>query len=236
MTLSSLAQPYEWILFDADETLFQFNAFLGLNIMFSRYEINFTEQDYQAYEAINRPLWVNYQNGEITAKALQCLRFDVWSERLKVPSEVLNNAFLLVMADICLPLEGAINLLKRLHGKVKLGIITNGFTELQQLRLERTGLTHYFEFIVISEDVGVAKPHPAIFEHALTMMGNPDRKRVLMVGDNPDSDILGGMNVGFDTCWLNSDNRTTPAHITPSHQVASLNELECWLSRKMRFD
>ena len=113
-----------------------------------------------------------------------------------------------------------------LKGHAKLGIITNGFTELQQIRLEATGLDHYFDVLVISEEVGVAKPHPDIFDHALELMGNPPREHVLMVGDNPDSDIVGGINAGLDTCWLNTHRRTAPAGIRPKYEVSSLEDLE----------
>ncbi len=220
---------YAWILFDADETLFQFDAFSGLKLMFSRFDVNFSAQDYQEYQAINQPLWVKYQNHQITAKELQCRRFDLWTNRLNIASEHLNSAFLAAMAEICVPLEGAVSLLEALQGNAKLGIITNGFTELQQVRLERTGLKKHFEFIVISEEVGHAKPHQAIFDHALSIMGNPERQSVLMVGDNPDSDILGGINAGFDTCWFNADSKSTSLHIAPHHQVSSLAELQDWL-------
>ena len=169
---------------------------------------------------------------QITAKELQCRRFDLWAKKLNTVSEDLNSAFLASMAEICAPLEGAVSLLEALQGKVKLGIITNGFTELQQVRLELTGLKKYFDFIVISEEVGHAKPHPVIFDHALSIMGHPERHQVLMVGDNPDSDILGGINAGFHTCWFNVDNRVAPAHIIPHHQVVSLIDLKHWLCGK----
>ena len=81
-------------------------------------------------------------------------------------------------------------------------------------------------YLVISEQVGVAKPHPDIFEHALAAMGTPARDRVLMVGDNPDSDIVGGHLAGLHTCWLNADNKPTPNYINPHYQVASMAELE----------
>jgi putative hydrolase of the HAD superfamily/5'-nucleotidase len=113
-----------------------------------------------------------------------------------------------------------------LKGRAKLGIITNGFVELQQVRLERTGLREHFELLVISEEVGVAKPHRDIFEHALTIMGSPQRDNVLMVGDNPDSDILGGINAGLDTCWFNRENKPIPDGIIPKYQVSSLWGLE----------
>jgi 5'-nucleotidase len=219
-------KTYDWILFDADDTLFHFDAFSGLQLLFSRFDIIFTKQDYDEYQIVNKSLWVEYQNNNITAEQLQNQRFNSWANKLQVLPQNLNTAFLEAMADICIPLVGASSLLAALKGKAKLGIITNGFTELQQTRLERTGLSDYFELLVISEQVGVAKPHVDIFLHALSAMGNPPRELVLMVGDNPDSDILGGINAGLDTCWINVDNRPAPAGITPRYQVSSLLELE----------
>ncbi|BCQ46928.1 hypothetical protein ERHA55_44550 [Erwinia rhapontici] len=124
---------------------------------------------------------------------LQHQRFESWAAKLDVSAQDLNSGFLSAMAEICTPLVGAVDLLNALKGRVKIGIITNGFTALQQARLERTGFLGVFDLLVISEQVGYAKPHPAIFDYALTRMGNPARERVLMVGDNPDSDILGGL-------------------------------------------
>jgi len=217
---------YEWILFDADETLFEFDALRGLKLMFSRLGVDFSDADFSEYQLVNKPLWIQYQDGAISAAELQYQRFQAWAERLDETPKTLNSAFLSAMADICAPLNGAAQLLNALRGKVKLGIITNGFTELQQIRLERTGFRNHFDVLIISEQVGVAKPHPDIFEHALSVMGSPARERVLMVGDNPDSDILGGLNAGLQTCWINTGNKPEPAGIKPHYQVASLPELE----------
>lgn len=217
---------WDWILFDADETLFSFDSFGGLQRMFLDYSVTFTAQDFQDYQAVNKPLWVDYQNGTINALQLQHQRFQGWADRLSVAPGDLNDAFLNAMAEICAPLPGAVPLLNALKGKVKLGIITNGFTALQQRRLERTGLRDYFDLLVISEQVGVAKPDPRIFDYALEQAGNPARDRVLMVGDTAESDILGGMNAGLATCWLNAHRRELPAGIEPTWTVASLSELE----------
>ncbi|MCL9683999.1 pyrimidine 5'-nucleotidase [Legionella maioricensis] len=218
-------KKYTWILFDADETLFHFDAFSGLKLMFSHYGVAFTQQDYEEYEIINRPLWVDYQNGSITAEQLQCQRFNLWANKLQCAPQDLNSAFMAAMAEICTPLEGAVSLLNVLKEQAKLGIITNGFTQLQQVRLQRTGLREHFELIVISEEVGFAKPHQGIFDHTLAIMGHPVREQVLMVGDNPDSDILGGINAGLHTCWLNRHNKPVPEGIKPHYQVSSLAEL-----------
>ena len=221
-----MLQNRDWILFDADETLFHFDAFAGLQRLFQQYDVQFNKADYDDYQAINKPLWVDYQNGAISALQLQHRRFEGWASRLNVTAHHLNSGFLTAMAEICTPLPGAVELLNALKGRVKMGIITNGFTALQQARLERTGFLGYFDLLVISEQVGHAKPHPAIFDYALNQMGNPPRERVLMVGDNPDSDILGGINAGMATCWLNADGRSLPEGIAPTWQVTSLNELQ----------
>ncbi len=217
---------WDWIFFDADETLFTFDSFTGLQRMFLDYSVTFTAEDFQDYQAVNKPLWVDYQNGAITSLQLQHGRFESWAERLKVEAGLLNDAFINAMAEICTPLPGAVSLLNAIRCNAKIGIITNGFSALQQVRLERTGLRDYFDLLVISEEVGVAKPNKKIFDYALEQAGNPDRSRVLMVGDTAESDILGGINAGLATCWLNAHHREQPEGIAPTWTVSSLHELE----------
>lgn len=216
---------YQWILFDADETLFHFDAYQGLKLMFSRFDVDFSRQDYDLYQQVNKPLWVKYQAGQLSAAQLQNTRFQGWSDKLTVPTQTLNSEFLLAMADICALLPGAQALIDALSGKVKMGIITNGFTQLQTIRLERVGLKDQFFPLVISEQVGIAKPDVAIFEHAFAQMNHPAKDQILMVGDNPHSDIQGGINAGIDTCWLNVDGVDKPEGIEPHYEVDSLEQL-----------
>ncbi|GHD93878.1 dUMP phosphatase [Pseudocitrobacter faecalis] len=223
---------WDWIFFDADETLFTFDSFSGLQRMFLDYSVTFTAEDFQDYQAVNKPLWVDYQNGAITSLQLQRQRFVGWGELLNVPPEELNDAFMNAMAEICAPLPGAASLISALEGKVKMGIITNGFTSLQQIRLERTGFRDHFDLLIISEEVGVAKPDRRIFDHARELAGNPDPSRILMVGDTAASDILGGMNAGWSTCWLNAHQQPLPEGIKPDYTVSSLSELELLLCKQ----
>lgn len=216
---------YQWVLFDADETLFSFNSYFGLKAMLARYQIDFSEQDYQDFQAINKPLWVAYQNNEITAQDIQTRRFAKLSEQTGVEPFRLNQELMAEMALISQPLEGVIETLNALYGKVKMGIITNGFTELQQKRLDNTQTSHFFDIVVISEQIGAAKPDRQVFDYAFALMDEFDRTKVLMVGDTLASDILGGNNSGIDTCWLNTLNLKNETNIKPTYEINTINQI-----------
>lgn len=232
---------YQWILFDADETLFHFDAFKGLQTLFARYDVVFTQEHFNQYQEVNLPLWREYQSGNITAQQLQEQRFTFWAKKLDVTPQVLNRGFLNAMADICCLLPGGQVLIDALKGNVRLGIITNGFTQLQTVRLQKTGLLDIFSVVVISEEVGFAKPDVGIFEYAFERMASfeyiaenvkkvaLERHRILMVGDNQHSDIKGGMNAQIDTCWLNRFDEPLAEGIKPTYQVSSLMELKALL-------
>ncbi|MBR9728115.1 pyrimidine 5'-nucleotidase [Shewanella intestini] len=221
-------EQFKWLLFDADETLFRFDAFAGLQRMFTSYNVQFTEADFQQYQLLNKPLWAKYQDGEVDAVTLQHQRFTVWADKLACTTQELNEGFLSAMADICQPLPGAVELLDAVSPYVSMGIITNGFTQLQQTRLNKTGLNKYFKHVVVSEEVGVAKPNIAIFEYARELLGNASPQEIMMIGDNLVSDIQGGINAGMKTCWLNHQNAVN-GNINPTFQVNHLAQLQQWL-------
>lgn len=216
---------YQWILFDADETLFSFHSYLGLKSMLKRYGIEFNEQDYEAFQAVNQPLWVAYQNKEISAEALQRTRFEALAQKTGQDALALNRELMDEMALVSQPLEGVREMLASLHGKVKMGIITNGFNALQKKRLENTQTAHFFDLLVVSETVGVAKPDRQIFDHAFAKMGEFDHSAVLMVGDTLASDILGGNLAGIDTCWFNPKGQKNATDIQPTYEIRSMAEL-----------
>lgn len=216
---------YQWILFDADETLFSFHSYLGLKSMLKRYGLEFNEQDYEAFQAVNQPLWVAYQNKEINAEALQRIRFESLAQKTGQDPLVLNRELMDEMAHVSQPLEGVREMLASLHGKVKMGIITNGFNALQQKRLENTQTAGFFDLLVVSETVGVAKPDRQIFDYAFSQMGEVERSKVLMVGDTLASDILGGNLAGIDTCWFNPKGLANETAIQPTYEIRSMAEL-----------
>jgi putative hydrolase of the HAD superfamily/5'-nucleotidase len=220
---------YKYILFDADETLFTFDNFLGIKNTLSKYKQTFSKTDYDIYQKYNKQLWLQYQNHEIDAEYLQTERFELLAKQVGVSSQQLNDEFLDAMADICVPLPGAVALLDALKDRATLGIITNGLARLQHKRIEHTGLEGRFACLVISEEFGPPKPNAAIFEHTFELLGNPDKSEILMVGDTLSSDIVGGHNAGIDTCWLQHPGVPIQEDIKPTFTVTNLRELQSLL-------
>ncbi len=216
---------YKWILFDADETLFSFNSYLGLKEVLQGYGIDFTPQDYDEFQAVNKPLWVAYQNQEIKAEDIQTRRFAKLSQQTGQDPLDLNNQLMDAMAKISQPLNNVKEMLNHLYGKVKMGIITNGFVQMQDARLINTETKSFFDLLVVSEEVGVAKPDIKVFDYALARMGDVDKSEVLMVGDTLTSDILGGNNAGFDTCWINAHNHVNETEIRPTYEINDMLQL-----------
>lgn len=216
---------YQWILFDADETLFSFRSFGGLQKVLARYGLEFNEQDYATFQAVNQRLWIAYQNQEIDAEGLQRQRFSRLAALTGEDPLKLNALLMEEMALLSLPLENTVATLQALQGKCKMGIITNGFNAMQQKRLDNTQTAPFFELLVVSENVGIAKPDKRIFEYAFAQMGNVDKRRILMVGDTLSSDIVGGQNAGIDTCWFNPHQKPNDSDVRPTYEIHSMLQL-----------
>lgn len=122
--------------------------------------------------------------------------------------------------------DDAIPLLEALHGKVRLGAITNGNAEVHRLGLDR-----YFDFALSAVEIGAAKPSRLVFETARNRAGVAAQS-VVHVGDDVHSDVTGAANFGMQAVWLNRDGVTWPADTpaVPHHEVASLAELQGMLS------
>lgn len=226
-------KKYHWVLFDADETLFDFDTFRGLRHLFSQHNFEFTQADFDDYQMLNVPLWEGYQSGKFTIEEVKTKRFVEWEKRTGIPAIDLNSQFMNSMAETCALLPGAQELLDTLKDKCKVGIVTNGLKALQYVRLEKTGVTDHIDLMVISEEVGVPKPNIAIFEHTFEKMKFNQKEHILMVGDNPHTDILGGINAGIDTCWYNWRQHPEVEGITPTYQVDCLHKLKAILMDKI---
>ena len=224
--LKNMQKKYDWLLFDADETLFDYPSHIGLARLAARYGIAWTDADYVQFQAVNQPLWRAYQEGRIDIGQLEAQRFADLAARTGQPAPQLNRELQLEMAQLCNLLPGARELLAAAHGAgIRIGIITNGFAVQQEPRLRASDVSQYIDLLVVSELEGFPKPDKRLFEAALRKMKQPAPQRVLMIGDNPDTDIAGGARAGMDTAWYNPKGRACPAHVAPTYHIRHLQQL-----------
>ncbi len=118
----------------------------------------------------------------------------------------------------------ALPALRRLAPRARLGIITNGAPRIQRLKLDGSGLAAFFDPRIISGDLGVGKPDPAIFRHALYLAGVP-AESALMVGNSIAHDVAGALSVGMRAVWINRTGESGPPSIRPDLVVTTLDDL-----------
>jgi YjjG family noncanonical pyrimidine nucleotidase len=220
---------YDWVFFDADGTLFDYDAAEaaalegGFEVRGLPYETSIGP----LYSTINAAIWREFELGEISQAELKTERFDRLFEAvgLTEDSAAFSRSYLEILAAQTTLLDGAEELLRDLEGRVEMLLITNGLAEVQQPRFSASTIHRFFSEIVISGEIGLAKPDPAIFAFALEKIGRPARERVLMIGDSLGSDILGGANSGVDTCWYNPDRTPNGHQVEPTYEVEDLHEI-----------
>lgn len=222
---------YEVIIFDADETLFDFKraekeAFKNAMLAFDMdYDENY---HLKIYHAINEGIWKEFEKGLIAQSLLKVERFKRLSAELHIVFDEREFAktYMKHLAQASFLYEESVPLIESLHKDYRLIIITNGLRDVQDNRIRKSIIAKYFEIIVISEEVGVAKPDPKIFELALNNIKYTDKRKVLIVGDSLSSDIQGGINLGIDTCWYNPHKVINKSHITPTYEISKLMMLK----------
>lgn len=227
---------YKWLLFDADGTLFDYDKAEGfaLRSTFDMLGLGYEAHYGEVYRRINAEIWLDFEAGKITQRRLRTRRFELLFDAIESdcdPAEFSKRylANLALGTDL---IEGAEDVIMSLHGRVGLLLITNGLADVQRPRFAKSTVGHYFSDVVISEEVGAAKPDPAIFEVAFAKMDFPAKADVLMVGDSLSSDIRGGLNYGIDTCWFNPEGRPYESGVMADHEISELRDLLLLLERR----
>lgn len=182
---------------------------------------------YGVFDKINRALWRQVELQRLTPPQVHVARFEQLIEQLNLQAspQDMADAFAVGMGEHGELYNGARPMLDELVDAVTLGLITNGLSDIQRRRLERLDLDRYFATVIISAEVGLAKPGSAIFDLAFEQLDSPDRSATLMVGDSLTSDIAGGIAAGIDTCWYNPHAKPDTGPVPPAHVISALSEL-----------
>ncbi|MDY8134441.1 YjjG family noncanonical pyrimidine nucleotidase [Aquimarina sp. 2201CG5-10] len=221
------------IFFDLDHTLWDFdkNSALAFELMFEKFDIPLEIDEFlEVYQPINMKYWKLYREEQVSKIQLRRGRlFDAFAIfDLKYSTNTIDQlsedyiSFLPLNNNL---IEGAVDLLDYLQPNYQLHIITNGFREVQNNKLSKSGIGHYFKTITNSEDVGVKKPNPIIFEHAIEISG-AEINNSIMIGDNYEADIMGAESLGIKTICFNYHNDEIPVE---NIQVLKLKQIKNYL-------
>jgi 2-haloacid dehalogenase len=222
-------------LFDLDGTLLDYDAAesAALDATLRGAGLATSDDVRAAYRRINAAHWQRLEEGRTTPDRL---RVERWRELLvdhdlsHVDAGGVADDYIGHLANGAHLLDGALDVLDDLGRDHRIAFVTNGLADVQRPRLGAAGLLDRAEIVVISDEVGVAKPDAGIFDLAVDLMGEPPRREILMIGDSLSSDIAGGAAAGMDTAWVNPDRRPA-VEVQPTFDIRSVTELPALLRR-----
>ncbi|MBN8822277.1 MULTISPECIES: YjjG family noncanonical pyrimidine nucleotidase [unclassified Spirosoma] len=228
---------YKHLFFDLDHTLWDFdrNSAECITELFDTFRladlgIESAAEFSRHFIAVNRKLWADYDKNLIEHSYIRQHRFPMVFRALGVDESAvqadLNAEYLKLLPYKPHLLESARDILDYLHGRYVMHIITNGFAEIQAIKMNSSDIAHYFVNVITSEKANAKKPDPRVFEYAMAISGTTAAES-LMIGDNYEADILGAKSVGIDTLFYN------PAGISvadkPTYEICHWNELRAIL-------
>lgn len=220
------------IFFDLDHTLWDFDKNSGLSFkqIFEEKNIHLNLEAFlKIYEPINFSYWKLYREEKITKEKLRyrrlkdtfdALNYEISDELIDQISEdyieyLPNNNFLI---------EGTLEILNYLKPSYKLHIITNGFERVQQVKLEKSNISSFFDVVVTSDSVGVKKPNAKVFEYALKEAG-ANKENSLMIGDSYEADVLGAQALDITPIYYNEKNVPVESDVKSINSLLELKKI-----------
>jgi 2-haloacid dehalogenase len=225
-----LARKYKSVFFDADDTLFDYPRAerAALRACLLEFSVPVKPAIFiSAYRRHNHDVWREFERGETDQATLRVERFRRLAAELNIadlPLARVSTFYLEALSGQPQLLPWALATVRALAKKFPLALVTNGIASVQNRRFAASPITRHFQAVVISEEVGIAKPDPRIFTPALQKIG-VKAAAVLYVGDSVTSDMAAARNAGMDFCWLNPGGVPVPAGHAPAHIISSIKEL-----------
>jgi len=224
----------EFLLIDLDNTIldFQHAERVALHKTLPAFGVEPTEAVCSRYSAINRGYWERLERQELTREQVVVGRFGELFTELGIPVDPVAVARAyehnLAYAEHQF-LPGAKETLQQLAKTYQLYIASNGTACVQWPKLESLGIKPFFQNIFISEELGADKPSPDFFRACFDKIPGFDPAKTMMVGDSLSADILGGIQAGIATCWINTREEAPRADIQPDYTLRYLSQLPALL-------
>jgi len=219
------------LFFDLDHTLWDFdrNSKLTFQRIFEEQQIIIPIDEFlEAYIPVNLKYWRLYREDKIEKTSLRYYRLKETFDSLKYTASddlinLISEDYIRYLPYFNYLFDDAIEVLQYLESKYHLHIITNGFEEVQNLKLEKSGIHKFFKQIITSECVGVKKPNPKVFEFALNKAGAKAHQSV-MIGDSYEADVMGAINSGMKAIHFSQEDKNNEVQ-----RITTLVELKKYL-------
>lgn len=223
----------EFLFLDLDDTILDFQRAerLALAKTLEAFGLPPTDTVLARYHQINREHWERLERKELTREQVLVGRFAALFQEmgLSAEAEKVARAYEENLSQGHYFLPGAEEALKSLSQTYKLYLASNGTAKVQAGRLKSAGIIPYFQEIFVSQEIGANKPDPAYFSACFARIPGFRKDRAMMVGDSLTSDILGGIQAGIATCWVNPHHKTGEIH--PDYEIESIAALEALLKK-----
>ncbi len=222
------------VFFDLDHTLWDFetnskSAVGELYVEFNMQSLGFSLEDYlPVYLRCNEYCWDMYRRNLMNKDLLRHQRFYLALKDFGILdrqlAKKLGKRYVDISPTKTALMPGVMEILDYLHPKYPLHIITNGFQEVQALKMRNTGIDKYFSKIITSEKVGKRKPEPRIFQYALKKI-DCEPEHAVMIGDDINTDINGAISSGLNAIWYNHHKKEVKELSHPSiHHLLELKD------------
>ncbi len=221
---------YPYLLFDADDTLFDFSkaSSRAFSIMCRNNRIPEDPETYQLYHEINLVLWESFDRGEVTKEFVTLERYVRFLKALGLDRDPArcNRDYLDALGQTVFPLphaeEVCRELVRRGH---KLYIVTNAVASVQRSRLSACSFGDIFTDAFISEEAGAAKPQKAYYDYVRRQVPEITLENALVIGDSLSTDIRGANNAGLPCCWFNPSGKAAPEELRIDYTIPDLRQL-----------
>ena len=220
---------YEFLLFDADHTLFDFkkSEYFALKEALDFYSLPSTDDVIERYSVINVKYWKMLERGEIDKKSLMLARFVEFAQEygFEERAEALSDLYMSNLAHEAHLFDGALEMVEELSKKYRLFIITNGVKSTQDGRFGLSPITKYFEKIFISEVIGFEKPAKEFFLAVENGIDGFNKEKTIVIGDSLSSDIKGAIDSKIDCIWYNPICKDAPAGWNITYTAHNFDEI-----------
>ncbi len=224
------------VMFDIDNTLLSFDEYVkeSMKSGFEKFKIGTYEDGmFSVFNQINTGLWQLIEKGDLDFEELQKKRWNMIFECLGISADgvVFEKYFRECLFESAIPVNGAMELVKYLHGKYILCVASNGPYLQQVNRLKISGMLPFFSDLFISEEIGSSKPSEKFFNTCLNRLNSKTEQKIqpceiMIIGDSLSSDMSGGIQFGMQTCFYNPDKKSIPCGMKLNYNVSTLREIE----------